>query len=61
VTQKGVAATAAVLINKHTLLRNKESTQGKSATKPQTTRPMVLVIPIMDSRNDAWLESIFEL
>jgi hypothetical protein len=53
VTQNGVAATAAVLINRHTLLRNSESTQGKSATKPQTTRPIVLVIPIMDKRNDA--------
>lgn len=52
-TQKGVAATAAVLINRHTLLRNSESTQGKSATKPQTTRPMVLVIPIIDNKNDA--------
>jgi len=58
VTQNGVAATAAVLINKHTLLSNSESTHGKSATKPQTTRPIVLVIPIIDNRNDAWFESI---
>jgi len=53
-----VAATAIVDIMRQMLLSNKESTCGKSAIYPQATRPIVFVIPIMDSRNDAELLSI---
>jgi hypothetical protein len=36
------------------LLRNSESTDGKSATYPQTIRANVFVIPITDISNGAW-------
>ena len=35
-------------------MRNSESTDGKSATYPQTIRANVFVIPITDISNGAW-------
>ena len=58
VVQNGVAATATVLIRRQTLLSNSASIHGKSAKKPHATLPTVFVIPMMDSRNEAELESI---
>lgn len=51
--QNGVAATANVDITKHILFNNSESTHGKSATYPQIILPKVLVIPIIDNKNEA--------
>lgn len=53
----GVMATATVEMTKQMLFNKRESTQGKSAKYPQAIRPTVLVIPMMERRNDAWLGS----
>lgn len=51
--QNGVAATAKVEMIKLILFNSKEFTAGKSATHPQSTRPTVFVIPIIDNKNEA--------
>lgn len=56
--QSGVIDTATVEITKHILLSNNELIHGKSAIQPQMTRPIVLVIPMIERRNDAELWSI---
>lgn len=43
-----------VAIIRQTLFNKSESIQGKSATHPQAIRPNVFVIPIIDSKKDAW-------
>jgi hypothetical protein len=49
----GVIATDIVQMTKQILFINNASTDGKSATAPQTIRANVFVIPIIDTKNDA--------